>query len=78
MTRGRRHAVARARRPAARPGLRLALFPQEWYRDDASAWLAKLPSDAPWHDPRLFAAMVRLRAQTTLELPAGAHRTPAP
>ena len=42
------------------PGLRLALFPQEWYRDDESAWLRGLPSDAPWHDPALLAAMVRM------------------
>ena len=42
-------------------GMRLALFPQEWLRDPASAWLRTLPSDAPWHDPALFAAMVHLR-----------------
>jgi hypothetical protein len=41
-------------------GLRLALFPQEWYRDAASAWLQSLPSDAPWHDPDLLTAMLRL------------------
>lgn len=42
------------------PGLRLALFPQEWYRDMNSAWLRTLPSDAPWHDPELLAAMLRV------------------
>jgi len=42
------------------PGPRLALFPQEWYRDSDSAWLADLPCDAPWHDPALFRAMLRL------------------
>jgi hypothetical protein len=42
------------------PGPRLALFPQEWYRDVESAWLADLPCDAPWHDPILFRAMLRL------------------
>ena len=42
------------------PGPRLALFPQEWYRDPESAWLADLPCDAPWHDPALFRAMLRL------------------
>ena len=42
------------------PGLRLALFPQEWYRDMDSAWLRSLPSDAPWHDPGLFSAMLGL------------------
>jgi hypothetical protein len=42
------------------PGPRLALFPQEWYRDVDSPWLADLPCDAPWHDPALFRAMLRL------------------
>jgi hypothetical protein len=41
------------------PGLRLALFPQEFFRDPGSAWLRTLPSDAPWGDPDLFAAMLR-------------------
>ena len=49
---------------------RLALFPQEWYRDDKSAWLRRLPSDAPWHDPALLAAMVRM--------PLEAGRSPRP
>jgi hypothetical protein len=48
------------------PGLRLALFPQEWYRDADSAWLRTLPSDAPWQDPPLLSAMFRL--------PSGKHR----
>jgi len=42
------------------PGLRLALFPQEFYRDPGSAWLRTLPSDAPWDDPGLFATMLKL------------------
>lgn len=42
------------------PGLRVALFPQEWYRDPDSSWLRTLASDAPWHDPALFAAMLAL------------------
>ncbi|MEO8136568.1 MAG: tripartite tricarboxylate transporter substrate-binding protein [Betaproteobacteria bacterium] len=42
------------------PGLRLALFPQEWYRDRESAWLKSLPTDAPWDDPDLLGAMLRL------------------
>jgi len=42
------------------PGLRLALSPQEWYRDHASAWLDALPTDAPWHDPAVLLAMLRL------------------
>ena len=41
-------------------GRRITLFPQEWYRDPESAWLATLPSDAPWHDPRLFEAMLKI------------------
>lgn len=41
-------------------GRRIALFPQEWYRDPESAWLATLPSDAPWHDPRLLEAMLKI------------------
>ncbi|HEV7413812.1 MAG TPA: hypothetical protein VGP14_09155 [Casimicrobiaceae bacterium] len=52
------------------PGARLALFPQEWYRDDGSAWLRHLPNDAPWHDPALLAAMVRM--------PLEAGRSPPP
>ncbi len=40
------------------PGLRLALFPQEWYRDMDSEWLRTLPSDAPWADPGLLSAML--------------------
>ncbi len=45
---------------AAGPGTRVALFPQEWYRDANSAWLRTLPSDAPWDDPQLLAAMFRM------------------
>ena len=41
------------------PGLRLALFPQEWYRKPSSSWLRDLPCDLPWHDPSLVAAMTR-------------------
>jgi hypothetical protein len=43
------------------PGRRLALFPQEWLRDPASRWLQTLPTDAPWHDPGLFVAMMKAR-----------------
>jgi Carbamoyl-phosphate synthase L chain, ATP binding domain len=42
------------------PGMRLALFPQEWYRDMNSTWLRTLPSDAPWQDPQLLSAMLHL------------------
>jgi predicted ATP-grasp superfamily ATP-dependent carboligase len=38
----------------------LALFPQEWLRDRTSPDLAQRPSDAPWDDPALFQAMLRL------------------
>jgi predicted ATP-grasp superfamily ATP-dependent carboligase len=40
--------------------LALALFPQEWLRDPASAHLRALPSDTPWDDPQLLRAMFRL------------------
>jgi hypothetical protein len=46
------------------PGPRLALIPQELCRDPDSPWLRTLPADAPWDDPRLFAAMLRLAAPT--------------
>ena len=46
-------------------GLRLTLFPKEWHRDAGSVWLQTLPTDAPWHDPGLLTAMLRL------PLPAG-------
>jgi hypothetical protein len=39
----------------------LALFPQEWLRDQSSADLVELPTDAPWDDPALFQAMLQLR-----------------
>jgi biotin carboxylase len=39
----------------------IAHFPQEWLRDPASAYLRTCRVDAPWNDPRLFAAMVALR-----------------
>jgi hypothetical protein len=38
----------------------LALFPQEWLRERTSPDLARRPSDAPWDDPALFQAMLRL------------------
>ena len=50
--------------------MRLALFPQEWYRDAASVWLQTLPVDAPWHDPAVLAAMLRLPFDTERAAPA--------
>jgi hypothetical protein len=46
----------------APPGtdLTLALFPQEWLRDRASAFLPTYPTDAPWDDPSLLRAMLNL------------------
>jgi predicted ATP-grasp superfamily ATP-dependent carboligase len=38
----------------------LALFPQEWLRDPTSRYLKNLPTDAPWDDPHLFVAMLRI------------------
>lgn len=55
------------------PGPRLALFPQEWYRDPESPWLADLPTDAPWHDPALFRAMLRLPVDADAETLARRH-----
>jgi hypothetical protein len=46
------------------PGLRLAQFPQEWYRDVNSAWLRTLPTDAPWQDPQLLSAMFKVPVDT--------------
>jgi hypothetical protein len=54
-------------------GMRLALFPQEWYRDLNSAWLRTLPSDAPWQDPQLLSAMLRLPFQS-----GGEHQKSGP
>ncbi len=53
------------------PGKRLALFPQEWYRDPNSAWLRTLPSDMPWDDPQLLAAMLKLPFAAEQATPAG-------
>jgi hypothetical protein len=36
----------------------IALFPQEWLRDRSGAGFTRWPVDAPWDDPRLFAAML--------------------
>ncbi len=36
----------------------MALFPQEWLRDRSGANFSRWPVDAPWDDPRLFAAML--------------------
>jgi biotin carboxylase len=36
-------------------------FPREWLRDPESAWLRNHPSDVPWDDPGVFAAMIALR-----------------
>jgi len=36
-------------------------FPREWLRDPDSAWLRNHPSDVPWDDPGVFAAMIVLR-----------------
>ena len=38
-------------------------FPQEWLRDPGSRYLREYPVDAPWDDPKLFAAMLALREQ---------------
>ena len=40
----------------------MVLFPQEWKRDSASSHLGRLPVDAPWDDPKVFAAMLGARS----------------
>ncbi|HVP87515.1 MAG TPA: ATP-grasp domain-containing protein [Casimicrobiaceae bacterium] len=42
-------------------GRTFAHFPQEWLRDPGSRYLREYPVDAPWDDPKLFAAMLALR-----------------
>ena len=37
------------------------MFPQEWLRDPASAFLRDYPVDIPWDDPELFEAMIAMR-----------------
>lgn len=60
------------------PGPRFALFPQEWYRDDTSRWLRQLPCDAPWHDPALLAAMIRMPFEAKPSAAAAAMGVQAP
>ncbi|HEY6897811.1 MAG TPA: ATP-grasp domain-containing protein [Rhodocyclaceae bacterium] len=40
------------------PVERVALFPQEWLRDQQSPLLAEIHHDVPWDDPRLLRALV--------------------
>ena len=47
------------------PGTRLGSFRRSGFAT-ASAWLRTLPSDSPWPDPPLFAAMVQLRHRPVL------------
>ncbi len=39
----------------------VAIFPREWLRDPSSPNLAEHPSDVPWDEPDLFAAMLAMR-----------------
>jgi hypothetical protein len=39
----------------------IALFPQEWMRDPASAFLASGYHDVPWQEPELLRACLRKR-----------------
>jgi len=43
----------------------VAVFPREWLRDPGSEHLRALPSDVPWDEPELFAAMLRMRHEDT-------------
>lgn len=49
---------ARARPPVTDLS-EIALFPREWLRDPASAWLARAFHDVPWDDPEVVRACVR-------------------
>lgn len=39
----------------------VVVFPREWLRDPGSRYLAEFPSDVPWDEPELFAAMLAMR-----------------
>ena len=41
----------------------VAIFPREWLRDPRSRYLAEFPSDVPWDEPALFAAMLAMRRE---------------
>lgn len=41
----------------------VVIFPREWLRDPASRHLAEFPSDVPWDEPELFAAMLAMRSE---------------
>jgi hypothetical protein len=44
-------------------------FLEESYRDPGSRWPRTLPSDAPWDDPKLFAAMPWLGESVVVSAP---------
>jgi hypothetical protein len=54
----------------------IPLFPQEWYRDPESEWLAACAEDIPLDDPMLLAACVAGRPRTEASAP-GAPRLAA-
>ncbi len=39
----------------------VVVFPREWLRDPGSRYLDEFPSDVPWDEPELFAAMLAMR-----------------
>jgi predicted ATP-grasp superfamily ATP-dependent carboligase len=39
----------------------VVIFPREWLRDPGSRYLAEFPSDVPWDEPELLAAMLAMR-----------------
>jgi hypothetical protein len=53
--------TARSELGDADEGRTFVHFPQEWLRDPGSRYLREYPVDAPWDDPKLFAAMLELR-----------------
>lgn len=39
-------------------------FPQEWLRDPESSYLTRYPSDVPWDEPQLLAALLAFRRES--------------
>jgi hypothetical protein len=57
----------------------IALFPQEWERDPASAYLSTAYHDVPWEEPELVRACIRRRRvgrPVSLEAFSHAYLTP--
>ncbi len=57
-------AAALAREP-------VVIFPREWLSDPGSRHLRDYPVDAPWDDPELFAALLKMRHEGVATNPPG-------